>query len=615
MNEAEISKALNEARYYYYLTDSPIMTDSEFDDLEEKLRQLNPNHEYFTTVGSDVDLSNKIYHREPLLSMGKAKTSEEANKWFQKINLPGIDYCIQPKIDGLAATCRYVNGKLLYVATRGDGVVGQDISHVSKYIDDIKSSINFSNDDIEIRGELYLPKNTIYDTKGKSLRNNCVGLINRKENRDDLKYVRFVCYQISGNHNIKFESDKIKTLQNNGFHTVDYEVLNTGSEISTYYMNYLKHKRVEWNYETDGIILTINDNSLHDEVDSRWIVDHHHHYNLAIKPPSEGKETRLLSIDWQVSRQGSLIPVAIFEPINIGGARLERATLHNYDNVKKLNLAVGDILYVERANDVIPYVKENRSQTTKDGNFVTNLIPTSCPSCSSKLTASGVHLKCSNSNCNEILLQQIIYWVKEAGIDGVAEGTLKSLFNEKKIRHVKDLYLLKYEDLVGIEGFGDKKISGFIDGIKKSSSMSAVSLLSRLGIPLVQEKSLKKLGINTIDDFNNFNNIDYVIGQNIISWRDDPLNIEFLKELLEVINIEDVIESDIKGYIAMTGKGPLPRKDIIEKINSMGWAFSSTITKDVSILLCEDIEGQSSKLLKARKLGIILKTYDEFMKS
>ncbi len=609
----ELFTLLAEAKNQYYNSETPIMSDSEFDSLEDELRQINPNHKYFTVVGSENTKFNKITHSVPMLSMGKAKTAEDANKWFKKLDMPGIDFCLQPKIDGLAATCRYSNGKLVYVSTRGDGVVGQDISHIAGYVDDIKDSISFSSGDVEVRGELYLPKNTSYDTKGKALRNNCVGLINRKEAREDLKFVRFVCYQISGDHNIVLESDKIETLGNDGFNIVDFKVLITGAEISSYYKDYLEHQREMWNYETDGIILTVNDNTLHDEIDSRWVVDHHHHYNLAFKPPSEGKETKFKGIDWQVSRQGSIIPVAMFEPIDIGGAKLERASLHNYDNVITLKLKEGDTLYVERANDVIPYVKENRSRHSRDESFICDLIPQTCPSCSSEIHKSGVHIKCINPECEEILIQQIIYWVKESDIDGVAEGTLRALYKEGKIRHIKDLYHIKYEDLFGLDGFGDKKINGFITGVNSSKSVTASKLLSRLGIPLVQEKALKKLKINSIEDFIGFNDVAFVIGQNIIKWKENNLNMTFLNELIESLDIIEIQSITTNGLVCMTGKGPLPRKELIQIIEDRGWEFSSTISKDVNILLCEDPEGDSSKLKKAKKLGIKLMSYNEFI--
>ncbi|OQY40775.1 MAG: hypothetical protein B6229_00890 [Spirochaetaceae bacterium 4572_7] len=612
-NINEIVRILVEAKRDYYGSGETKLTDKEFDDLEEQLKNVDPQNSYFKQVGFSNRGSAKIEHREPMLSMGKVKNAEDANKWFKKISLSGVEYCMQPKIDGLSATCKYVNGKLQYVATRGDGFIGQDITHIKDYVTDIKSSITFSSNNVEVRGELYLPKDTSYDTKGKALRNNCVGLINRKENRADLKYVRFVCYQIVGDNSITLESNKIDLLKEDGFNVVEYEVYKSGTDIGQYIKNYLSVKREEWNYETDGIIITVNNNKLHEEIDSRWVVDHHHHYNLAVKPPSEGRETVLRGVSWQVSRQGSIIPVAIFDSIHIGGAKIERATLHNYQNVVKLKLRLGDLLYVERANDVIPYVKSNLSGSDRIESNNLELIPLSCPECGCNIELSGVHIKCLNRECPEIKIQQIIYWVKESDIDGVAEGTLRSLYQQQKIRTIKDLYLLQREDLVDLDGFGDKKIDIFINGINKSKSITPIQLLSRLGIPLVQEKALKKLNIFTIDEFKSFNNIDYIIGQNIISWKKNELNMIFLNELLEVLFLIETKMFKSLGLVCMTGKGPLPRKDIISIISEKGWEFSSSLTKDVKILLCEDVEGSSSKLIKAKKQGTELMLYSDFL--
>lgn len=613
MTEKEIAAKLIDAKKAYYGDGLSFMSDAEFDALEEELRAINPHHDYFKIVGAPVEEGYKIQHKIPMLSMGKAKVAEDLEKWMKKLSLPeGTEYCLQPKIDGLSATCRYRKGRLVYVATRGDGQEGQDVSHIADYMEDIRPEISFTQEDIEIRGELYLPKNTTYDTKGKSLRNNCVGLINRKENREDLKHVRFVCYQIAGPSGILTEAEKIDALHKEGFHSVIIESASDKEGVVDYYNRYLESNRDEWNYETDGIIITVNDNTIHEEIDSRWVVDHHHHYAIAFKPPAEGKETELLSVEWQVSRQGNIIPVAVFKPVTIGGANLERASLHNYENVLKLRVDKGDRLFIERANDVIPYVKENLSFSLKGEEFVSPLIPESCPSCSSEVKPFGVHLKCTGKLCPETEIQRIIYWVKEASVDQVAEGTLRALFREGKIQRIKDLYLLKPSDFIGLEGFGDKKIKSFIDGMNRVRKMTPLKLLSRLGISLVQEKALKKLNIATVEDFLSFVDVTYVIGQNIISWKEDPSNMDFLNELLEVIELEEVEVREVKGKVCMTGKGPWSRKEIQSRIEEMGYEFSSSLTKDTDILLCEDTEGTSSKLKKAKSQGTELRTYTEF---
>ena len=618
MTADEIVRQLEEARQAYYNEGKPLMSDSAFDEMEDLLRSMDPGNPYFSSVGTEEGESDgsKIIHPHPMLSMGKAKTAPEVHKWMDRLSL-GEDtvYCLQPKIDGLGATCRYREGKLLYTATRGDGTAGQDISHVASYMKDIPPAIGFTTADVEIRGELYLPKDTSYDTKGKPLRNNCVGLINRKEERYDLKYVRFVCYQIVSADESAVpsrESDKIALLEREGFNTVEYRRVTYG-DVEQIYRDYLESDRDRWLYETDGLIFTLDDNTLHDEIDARWVVDHHHHYAIALKPPAAGKETTLKNIEWQISRQGNLIPVACFEPIELGGATLERASLHNAQFVRDLMLVSGDRMIVERANDVIPYVRANlSSESRKADSFIHILIPRRCPVCGSPLEDRGVHLHCTNRTCPERQIQAILYWVRQSDMEQIAEGTIRQLYRENRVKSIRDLYTLTEEDFAGLEGFGEKKITNFLSQTTAKKHMTALELIGKLGIPLVQKKALKKLGINSLDDFSRFSDDTYIIGQNIIAWRDDRENREFLEELLQVIEIEEGNDRG-KGEICMTGKGPMGRKELTELAAGKGYSVGSAVTKSTVLLVCENPEGTSSKLQKARKNGIPLISYEEFI--
>jgi DNA ligase (NAD+) len=437
MKTDDIVKLLNEARDAYYNSGEPIMTDSEFDELEDKLRSIDPENPYFTAVGSESPSPDKIRHAIPMLSMGKAKSISDVLAWIKRLGMPaGEKYIIEPKIDGLSATCRYISGRLEYVATRGDGLYGQDISHIAEYVKDIPGRIKFTADDVEVRGELYLPKNTPFDTGGRPLRNNCVGLINRKENRADLKYVRFAVYQMTGPGLPGTESGIIDLLGKNGFNSVEYTVTPEPAEIEIFFDRYMSQLRDRWEYETDGLIVSVDDRRLFEEIDSRWVLDHHHHYVIALKPPAESRETELIDVAWQVSRQGNLIPVALFKPVIIGGAKLGRATLNNYENVKRLKIEKGDTLIIQRANDVIPFVYGNKNMAGRTG-FTGELVAKECPSCGSIPVQSGVHLKCVNPACREQAIQRIIYWVKNSGIENVDEATIRKLFDTGKIKGIK----------------------------------------------------------------------------------------------------------------------------------------------------------------------------------
>ncbi len=612
LNIDEIVRLLTDAKEAYYNSDTPIMSDAEFDELEEGLKRIDPGNPYFSSVGTVLEQGEKIRHKTPMLSMAKAKNIDDVRTWLKR--LAGVEihgFVLEPKIDGLSATCRFSGGKLLYVATRGDGEVGQDVTHIAGYVSDIPQNLSFTKDEIEIRGELYLPRNTEYNTEGKPLRNSCVGLINRKENRSDLKYVRFAVYQIVGLDNVRLESERIKLLRDSGMNAVQFSTASDISEIEEYFQSYMNEFRDRWEYETDGLILSVDDRGLFDEIDSMWVVDHHHHYAIALKPPSQSRETKIRDIIWQVSRQGNLVPVALFEPVVIGGAKLERATLNNYENVVRLRVQSGDSLVVQRANDVIPFVQENRSSHGRSG-FNEELVARECPSCRSKPVRSGVHLRCVNPSCEEQAIQRIIYWVKSCDIENVAEATVRTLFSLGRIRNIRDLYNITEKDFDGVEGFAEKKITNFITEVRSSKSMTPRELISRLGIPLVQKKSLVKLGISTVDDFLSYNDDTYVIGRNIIEWRSDASNMTLFNELLGVLELAEETGGAAKGKVCMTGKGPGKRNELIKIIEDMGYEFSNTVTKDLAILICEDVNGKSSKLDNARKSGIKLMSYEEF---
>ena len=253
---------------------------------------------------------------------------------------------------------------------------------------------------------------------------------------------------LKGQTDPRFESEsgKIDVLSESGFYTFDKwrlssetDIPSTGisdtlaafmNQIERIYSGYIDNLRDAWNFETDGLVVLVDDNRLHDAIDERWEVDHHHHYAMAFKPPAQTAQTVLKNIVWQVSRQGNLSPVANFEPVHLTGATIERASLHNADNVSRLKLAVGDTLLVERANDVIPYVRENISADSRPADFKdAALWPECCPSCASALVKAGVNISCPNTNCRARVLQSILYWVRQAEMNQIAMRTLEALYN------------------------------------------------------------------------------------------------------------------------------------------------------------------------------------------
>lgn len=610
MNAREIVEKLMTAKEAYY-AGRPIMTDAQFDALEEDLRSKDSSNDYFAIVGSEVkgNIKQKVKHDIPMLSCDKAQNIGEALTWIKKHGLENEDIIVEPKIDGMSAAIVYDNGKLLRIASRGDGITGQLITHIfGKIATDIPKTINLRGR-VEIRGELYLPKNSkIPNPDNKPLRNMCTGLVGRKGEKhslEDLKFVHFISYQIVGS-DIETESDKMKWL-NKYFEIGQYKVLKA-KDIEAYYNQYLAILRSEWEYETDGLVLIVNDNTKWNSINSKYEISHHAHHNIAFKCPSEVKETTLEGIKWQISRSGKLIPVALFKSVNLGGANTTKCTLNNFQNVVNLKLHKGDKILIQRANDVIPFFQENLSKHSLTG---ADLIPSYCPSCNSKLKVDGIHLVCNNKSCEEQKILLVDHWVTNIGVENFSESSIRTLFEHGKIHSISDLYDLKPKDLADVPGFGESKTKNLFEQLKKTKEMTLAKFIDLLSIDLVGEKAVKKLGITDIDDFLNFSDDTYVIGKNIMEYVKE--NKSYIKELLSVVTIkkEKVIDKNARK-VCFTGAGPKSRNELVKDIEAKGDVYSDSVSKDLTILVCDDVNGSSSKIQKAKKLGITIMTYPQY---
>jgi len=606
MKIAEIVTKLLEAKQAYY-DGQPVISDEEFDGLEDTLRGLDPTNEYFSIVGAGVNTRNKVHHEIPMMSCQKAKTVEELLVWAGKMGITNELLVLEPKIDGLSCSVVYENGKLARIATRGDGLIGQDVSHIAQYVN-IPKSINLKGR-VEIRGELYLPKNTNFpNPENKPLRNIAVGLINRKDSGlKDLRYVHFVSYQVLGG-SFRYEIDKLDWLDESGFETI---VTPIGAcridQVQNAYDLYLSEWRETWQMETDGMVFVVNDTEKWEQLDAKYTVDHHHHYNIALKPPSQMKETKLNSIEWNVTRLGRFVPVAIFEPVIIGGATISRCTLNNLEYAENLGLHRGDTILISRANDVIPHIEENRTAHDK---MEGDLIPEIC-FCGTKLVRKGPHLVCTSNSCQDKLIDQILYWVRTCEMDGLSISFVKTMVEAGRLGSIRGLYDLTEKDFEGVEGFASSKVKNALDQIENSKSMTVIQFGDRLGIDLVGEKALTKLGIKTVDDLLNFNGNGSVVAGKLREYLAE--NKEAVKSLLDVLKVREVSEKKNGGKnVCMTGTGPKGRKELVELITAKGDTFVDHVSKDTQILICEDVNGGSSKLQKARKLGVKLVSYVDY---
>ena len=612
---------LTAAREEYYnpsgnSTGTMVMGDAEFDSLEDWLQEHDPKNSYFTLVGA-ISTGKKVYHEVPMYSAAKAKTVEDVADWLKRVGAEGTSLLIEPKIDGLSAKLVYRNKVPHLAATRGDGTVGQDISHVLPYLNIPQrlSTPLVAESDIEIRGEIYLPKDTtLPNPENKPLRNLAAGLIGRRDNQEDLKHLRFVAYKTPGRGDLQ----DLLSIGGLGFSIVKHTMVTNLSDAEKAYEIYLATLRAQWEYETDGLMLIINNSQLWPEINSKYVVTHHEHHTLAWKPLSEAVNTTLVSITSQVSRSGNLIPVANITPVIIGGRKVSRASLSSWSTVFRMGLQANTNVCMEVSNDVIPYLSTNldngikQRELTKDSpELYSNLTPVVCPSCGSTLIRDGVHLKCANqSRCPAQQLYQILHWCETTGMEFFSEASVRLLLDSGLIHGIPDLYLLVPSTLASLPGFGAAKVANAMAQIEKSKELSIATFCSAL-IDGVGRKSVNQLNIHSFSDLLSFDDKQYVIGQRIQQYV--AANREFLIGLEKHLRITVPKARTVTSRnVCMTGTGHKGRKELQAEIESKGDAYAPSVTKDTHILVCEDPNAETTKLQKARKAGVKLMSYQEY---
>ena len=542
-SENDIIKLLMKYANSYYNGDSEI-TDDEFDKLEEQLKRINPNHEYFNRIGANITLGNKIEHNPPMYSLDKIKNILLFDKWLSKINLSSNEFLIcEPKIDGVSANCYYENGHLKHVSTRGNGFIGLKLKIVNP-INNLPTKINIKGN-VDIRGEFYIKKDTYQTLQDKPLRNVCAGLINRMIHRNsidpEMSYVHFIPYDIifknkkTRDKTYGFVEDILKLLKSNFKKNISYFKININQIVSTI-DEYVAHLRNQWEYETDGLVFIVNNRSLHNKIDSRRIVRRYHHYAMAFKPPSEVVSTKIIDIVFDVSRLGKIIPIGIVKPIRIKNSDISRITLNNISFLKKLDLCRNDTVEITKANDVIP-----KLVNVKKSNGTPFMIPEICPSCNHKLVFINKNLICENNNCKEKNIKKLLHWVSVNKIPYLGEQTIRTLYNNG-CHSIYDLYTKDITAILLAEnGYKDKKINNILQSLNKSKNISEKELLVRIGIPGVSKHNINVLDCDTINEFlDKYNNniithTLYKTEEYIITWLKNKDNINLLTNMKSIL--------------------------------------------------------------------------------
>ena len=642
----ELIKKINKASYEYYVNDNPSITDQEYDDyynellkLESKYPDLKRTDSPTLRVGGQVvDKFSKVTHATPMLSFDDIFNEEEIVSFDERIRktCPDASYTLEPKMDGLSGSLLYEKGVLVRAATRGDGVIGEDITHNVKTIKSVPLKLS-KPIDIEVRGEIYMSKKSFEKCNEQRSKNNeqlfanprnaAAGSVRQLDSSIAAKRgLDFMAYFLPNpdKYGIKTQSESLEFLKELGFVT-NYKLNGIAKNVKDIinYIAELSNKRKSLPYEIDGVVLKVN--SLDDEA-KLGFTQRVPRWGIAYKFPAEEVLTTLKEIKFTVGRTGKITPNAIFSPVHVAGSVVSKATLHNEDYCIDKDVRVGDVISIRKAGDVIPEVVEVKKER-RTGNEMPFKMIENCPMCDSKLIKEDANYFCKNNSCPARKIESLIHFASRdtMNIDGLGERIIEDFYNMGFIKDISDIYRLEKhkEDLIELEGFGEKSVNNLLESIEKSKSNSLEKVLFALGIRHVGKKTAKILAkrYKTIDNlFNasleeltNVNDVGEIIAKSIKSYSDNLENQKLIDELKELgLNFEYLsanTDDKLEGMtFVLTGTlEKYKREELTKILENKGAKVTSSVTKKTTGVIVGDKPG--SKYDKALKLGV--KIYKE----
>ena len=641
----ELTVKINKANYEYYVLDDPKMSDKEWDSLYYKLLDIEketgiilPGSPSQKVGGDPLSKFKKVTHDFKLYSLSKAQTIEEILDWnTRNQNIFSFDeeYSVEYKFDGLSLAITYENGKLIRAATRGNGEIGEDVTEQVKTIRTVPLEIDYTGL-VVVQGEgivklSELEKyNKTADEKLKNARNAVAGAIRNLDPKVTAKRrLDFFAYNVNYSPDLKFASqvEIFEFLKKQGFMVGDYFKLAKNVDDIKKCINEVDSSRNKLDFLIDGLVIKINQNKIREklgftEKTPRWAV--------AYKFEAEETSTNLNSITWQVGRTGKITPVAELEPTELCGVTIKRATLNNYNDILRKKVKIGDRVFIRRSNDVIPEIL-SVAETFETSKVIEK--PTICPCCGSTLIDTETELYCPNhSGCRQqIILKLVQFSSRNAmNIDGLSIKTLEQLYDKFNVSTFSDLYKLSAENLAELEGFKEKKINNALSSIEKSKQVKLSNFIFALGIGNIGVKTAKQLAkhyknINalktaTVAELVELDDIAEITATEIYEYFNNEFNKNELDDLLNnFVSIEEeskTIQSG--GYfegkkVVITGTlSSMGRSAAENLIEEQGGATSSSVTSQTNILIVGENAG--SKLDKAKKLGTLIMTEEEFLK-
>lgn len=650
----ELTKILNDANYNYYVKDDPTITDQEYDKYLRELEELEekyPEYSYPDSptkrVGGEViDSFKKVTHVIPMMSLSDVFSEDEVVRFDERIKKEGFTpkYVCELKIDGLSVSLLYQKGKLVRAATRGDGVVGEDITHNVKTIKSVPLTLN-KEIDIEVRGEIYMSKKSLEKVNLERLkngekplqnaRNGAAGSIRQLDSKIAAKRGLDVwIYHLPNplDYDIHTHYEALEFMKDLGFRVnPNNRLVNNINEVIGF-IDEMGEKRESLEYDIDGVVIKVNNIDMQNEL---GFTAKYPKWATAYKFPAEEVLTRLNDIIFTVGRTGQITPNAVLDPVIVMGSTISRATLHNENYVKEKDLKIGDIVSIRKAGDVIPEVveakKERRTGSEKDFEMITN-----CPICGSVLQKKDgqVDYYCLNMSCPTRKIESLIHYASRdaMNIDGLGEKIMEDFFNFGFITSIPDIYLLQShrEDLQRLEGYGEKSITNLIESIENSKKNSLEKLIFGLGIPHVGSKTAKILAshfhsmdnlINTkYDDLNNISDIGDIIAKSIIEFFQDEKNISIIDKLksfgvnMDYLGQKVIHDENFSGktFVITGTMEKYKREELKEIVENKGGKTSGSVSKKTDVVLVGKDPG--SKYDKALELGITIWDEEELNK-
>ena len=647
----ELTKIINQANYEYYNLDNPTITDQEYDkylreliNLEEKYPDLaDPNSPSKRVGGEAIDKFNKVTHAIPMISLANVFNEEEIRDFDKRIRNAGFTptYVCELKIDGLSVSLHYEHGKLKFAATRGDGVTGEDITENVKTIKTVPLDLG-RDIDIEVRGEIYMNKATLEkinrerekngESKLQNVRNAAAGSIRQLDPKVAAKrHLDTWIYHLPNpiDYGIFTHYEALEFMKDLGFKVNPASKLVGGIDGILEYIKEYTEKRDKLPYEIDGIVIKVNDIRMQQELGStvkypRWAT--------AYKFPAEEVLTKLIDIKFTVGRTGQVTPNAVLEPVLVMGSMIRRATLHNEDYCRSLDLRIGDIVSIKKAGDVIPEVVEAKAERRIGTEKPFEMIHT-CPICGSNLVKKGnVDYFCINDECPKKNIESLIHFASRnaMNIDGLGDEIIEDFYNEGFIRTIPDFYHLSEhkEDIIELEGYGLKKVTNLLLAIEESKQNSVERLIFGLGIPGIGAKNAKLLA-SIFKDIYNISNATYedlvsirdigdILAKNIVNYFANPANISLINTLEDLgVNMK-YLGAEVKSNENFTDKkfvitgtiSFMSREEAKALIEAYGGKCIDSVSKKTDVVIVGDAPG--SKYTKAQELGITIWNEEKF---